>query len=433
MDAVMFYLKPGEVVVNMDLPRFRQEMGDVASLAASIVEKGQLQPIVIDEFNRLICGGRRLAACIMANHEVLCRRLANTTELQVRELELMENLERKQFTPAEEAAAINAIHEMRIHAEGQSAPGTTDGWSLAKTAALLGCSKSTVARAIDVAEVVQQFPELATCKTQMQIQKAAQNLVRQIEVVEATSKHEAEARSGQDMFTVHHCDFREHIVTLEECSIDILFTDPVYGIEYNETIRTGSAVGSERVYDDSKDNALMLLKFLAAQSFRITHEKSHGFVFVGPEHFHTVQGFFREAGWEVFVKPIIWIKRVSGQNNQPSKWPSSCYEMAIYIRRKDAVLIKQGMPDWVDCPPLAAADRTYPSEKPTALLKHLLQRVAMPRMKVYDPFMGSGALLEAAFHERCHSIGCDISEEAYGLTLRRLCAAQRALEDALGK
>lgn len=433
MEDLMFYLQPGEVVIDIDLPRFRQEMGDVASLAASILEKGQLQPIVIDDLNRLICGGRRLAACILANHKVLCRRLKNVTELQIRELELLENIERKQFTPAEEAAAIAQIHEMRVKTEGAAQCGTNEGWSLQKTAGLLGVSKTTVARAIDVAAVVEQFPELATCKTQIQIQKAAQNLVRGIEVVAATSKHEEEMRSGVDMFSVNHIDFREHICTLGDGEIDILFTDPVYGIDYHETINTGGKIGSSRVYDDSKENALTLLAHLARESFRITKPESHAFVFVGPEHFHRVQGFLREAGWEVFVKPLIWIKRTTGQNNQPSKWPTSCYEMAIYARREKAVLVKQGLPDWVECPPLTPSERTYPSEKPVTLLKHLLQRVAMPRMRVYDPFMGSGALLEAAFHERCYPIGCDISEEAYGLSLKRLCEAQRKLDAALGK
>lgn len=434
----MFFLPTQDVVLDIDLPRFRKEMGDVTSLAVSIEEKGQLQPIVIDDNNRLICGGRRLAACILLGKEVLARRLSDVSDLERRELELLENIERKQFTPAEEAEAIAAIHAMRQEREGGPTPGCVDGWSLQKTAEMLGKSKSSVARALETAAVVAQFPELKECKTQIGIQKAAKAMVNRIEAVEALAKHEEEAKAGGDLFEVHNMDFREHIKTLEDESVDVLFTDPVYGIEFNSIIRgpggkVGGVTAAGEVYDDSKDNALDLIRTLAMESIRITKPTSHGYVFVGPENFHAVQAFFVEAGWEVYVKPIIWIKRQTGQNNQPSKWPSSCYEMAIYMRREKAEIVKQGFPDWVECPPVNPAVKVYPGEKPVDMLKHLLQRVTIPSKRIYDPFMGSGALLEAGFHEKQYCIGCDISVEAYAIAMKRMCGLQKAMNASLGK
>jgi ParB family chromosome partitioning protein len=43
--------------------RHRREMGDIASLAASIEDIGLLNPITIDEDGLLLAGARRLAAC----------------------------------------------------------------------------------------------------------------------------------------------------------------------------------------------------------------------------------------------------------------------------------------------------------------------------------------------------------------------------------
>lgn len=434
----IFRIPTQDVILDVDLPRFRKEMGDVSSLAVSIEEKGQIQPIIIDSDNRLIAGGRRLAACILLGCEVLAIRRENTTDLERRELELIENVERKQFTPSEEAEAIAAIHAMRQEREGSPVSGCTDGWSIKKTAELLGKSKSSVARALDTAAVVQQFPELRDCKTQVSIQKAAKAVVNRLEAVEALSKHEEELKNGSDMFELHNCDFREHIKTLEDASVDILFTDPVYGIEFDSIIRgpggkVGAVTAAGEVYDDSAENALGLLRTLAVESIRITKPTSHGYVFVGPEHFHTVRGFFIDAGWEVYIKPLIWIKRQTGQNNQPTKWPSSCYEMLLYMRRSNAEIVKQGYPDWVECPPVNPATKLYPGEKPVDLLKHLLQRVTIPNKRIYDPFMGSGALLEAGFHEKQYCIGCDISIEAYAIAMKRLCDLQNALMHSLGK
>ena len=43
--------------------RYRKNLGDIKSLAASIKELGLLHPIVVRPDGRLIAGERRLAAC----------------------------------------------------------------------------------------------------------------------------------------------------------------------------------------------------------------------------------------------------------------------------------------------------------------------------------------------------------------------------------
>ena len=91
----VFYISPLKVKVNTDLPRFREEMGDVDELALSLVQKGQLQPIVVNQEMELIAGGRRLAACLKANIDVLCIFNDAVDALTMRELEIEENLKKK--------------------------------------------------------------------------------------------------------------------------------------------------------------------------------------------------------------------------------------------------------------------------------------------------------------------------------------------------
>ena len=90
----VFYTSPLKVKVNTDLPRFREEMGDVDELALSLVQKGQLQPIVVNQEMELIAGGRRLAACLKANIDVLCIFNNAVDALTTRELEIEENIQR---------------------------------------------------------------------------------------------------------------------------------------------------------------------------------------------------------------------------------------------------------------------------------------------------------------------------------------------------
>ncbi|MGE5147438.1 MAG: ParB N-terminal domain-containing protein [Candidatus Eiseniibacteriota bacterium] len=50
----------GEITIG---ERHRGDLGDIAALAASIEDIGLLNPITVDESDRLLAGARRLAAC----------------------------------------------------------------------------------------------------------------------------------------------------------------------------------------------------------------------------------------------------------------------------------------------------------------------------------------------------------------------------------
>ena len=51
--------------INLNIKtRFRQDLGDLRPLIESIKRHGLLHPIVLSEDNQLICGRRRLAACM---------------------------------------------------------------------------------------------------------------------------------------------------------------------------------------------------------------------------------------------------------------------------------------------------------------------------------------------------------------------------------
>jgi DNA modification methylase len=69
--------------------------------------------------------------------------------------------------------------------------------------------------------------------------------------------------------------------------------------------------------------------------------------------------------------------------------------MILYCRRIDSVLVEQGKPDWVQCDPVLPDKRLHPTEKPVELIKTLLRRVAIPGQTLLDPFLGSGAIIDA--------------------------------------
>jgi ParB family chromosome partitioning protein len=61
--------------------RPRKDLGDIASLAASIAEIGLLHPITVDENGLLLAGARRLAACERLGLEIIEVRIVRCDEL----------------------------------------------------------------------------------------------------------------------------------------------------------------------------------------------------------------------------------------------------------------------------------------------------------------------------------------------------------------
>ena len=422
---VIFTLNAIEVKVNKDLPRWRKEMGDVRELAESIKNKGQIHPILLDRENNLVCGGRRLAACITAGIQVKAAYTDQVDPLVLRELELEENLRRKSFTPGEEVLAVQELHNLKVKQHGAAGSGKQGGWTLDQTAALVGKTRGSVIGDLQRAAAVQAFPELGKATKKSAIDKAMKGMERLQQSIAGITKHEEAMKANVERYRLYHGDSIPFMKKLDSGSVDILFTDPMYGISADKTAIgvggvTGGLTSAGFSIDDSADPALEFLRTLATESFRFTTDKAHGYIFVGPEFFTYVRQLFIDAGWLAYQKPIIWIKGTSGQCNAPHVWPSSCYEMAVYVRKQNSRLVKEGQPDWFECQAVNPTVKTHPYEKPVGLIRNLIERVCFAGQTLYDPCMGSGASVEAALEQKLFVIAGDMSMEAYSGALARV-------------
>jgi hypothetical protein len=87
----------------------RQVMGDLSELVASIAEKGIIEPIIVrrrqDRF-QIIAGERRYQAAVQAGLSEVPVIIRDIDDDEVTEIALIENLQRKDLTPFEEAEAL---------------------------------------------------------------------------------------------------------------------------------------------------------------------------------------------------------------------------------------------------------------------------------------------------------------------------------------
>jgi ParB family chromosome partitioning protein len=92
----------------------RQVMGDLSELVASIAEKGIIEPIIVrrrqDRF-QIVAGERRYQAAVQAGLPEVPVIIRDIDDDEVTEIALIENLQRKDLTPFEEAEALAQLSE----------------------------------------------------------------------------------------------------------------------------------------------------------------------------------------------------------------------------------------------------------------------------------------------------------------------------------
>lgn len=148
--------------------RYRRDLGDLRSLAASIEEVGLLHPIVVTPRGRLIAGQRRLKACLLLGWAEVPVTVVDL--LQAARGEAHENLVRKDLLPSEIVALKRAIEPLERREARQRQGAKTDlchpatvaegqGDVRDKIARYLGVGRTTIERAEAVVEAAEQEPD----------------------------------------------------------------------------------------------------------------------------------------------------------------------------------------------------------------------------------------------------------------------------------
>ena len=94
--------------------RIRKDLGDIEALSESLKLYGQINPIVISKNNLLIAGERRLEAAKRLGWRTINAVISDSTgDLARLELEVEENIQRRDFSLEETAEATRKLYRLR--------------------------------------------------------------------------------------------------------------------------------------------------------------------------------------------------------------------------------------------------------------------------------------------------------------------------------
>lgn len=108
------FIQIDQIIPNPDQPRKTIDEEDLNELSESIKEKGILQPILVTSKNGkylIIAGERRYLAAKKANLQKVPAIVKQFNDEEILEIALIENIQRKDLNPMDEAFAISQIIE----------------------------------------------------------------------------------------------------------------------------------------------------------------------------------------------------------------------------------------------------------------------------------------------------------------------------------
>lgn len=114
-----------QITPNPDQPRKRFEAGDLDDLAASIREKGVIQPLIVREqgagLYEIVAGERRWRAAQMAQLHELPVIVREFDDIEVLEIAIIENIQRADLNAVEEAAGYRQLMDKFGHTQEKMA------------------------------------------------------------------------------------------------------------------------------------------------------------------------------------------------------------------------------------------------------------------------------------------------------------------------
>lgn len=196
-----------------------------------------------------------------------------------------------------------------------------------------------------------------------------------------------------DHCTIYNCDCREILPELPK--VDLVLTDPPYGINFQSSRRIECERHDKIVGDDEFPMWIFNLKFEIA--LMVWCRWDNLYQIPKPKSF------------------IVWDKMIHGLGDLKHEFGRQWEGCAFYPGEKHEFINRPV--DVIRCQRITPGDMVHPAEKPTGAIKPLL---VPHRGRILDPFMGSGTTLRAAKDLNRKAIGIEIEEKYCEIAVRRL-------------
>lgn len=401
--------------------RFRTDHGNIEELVESIRERGLIQPICIDQNNNLLAGGRRYAACNLLSLDSIPVLVKDTEgEVDAREIELMENIHRKEMTWQEQAKLTARIHALYMEKD--------PNWNGRKTAELIDKNPMSISRALRLAASIEVLPDLQKCSTADEATKVIKKAEELAIITEITKRQEAKLEKeaalpeGKDPILLTLKKGREDYIIcdvflgLEKLKkhhkkFDFIECDPPFAIPMpgtNKTFNTQEILDkleTDEFSDISPAEYPLFLRRLSQGMWDVAGNNSWMLFWLAMDWYTEVVEILQETGWKINPTPAIWVKSAVRTNPYEHNLSKGYHAFLVCKKGNPALRIPRrnnvfAFPN--DPNPF------HPHPRSINLMQALLFTFVTSGDKILSPFLGSGVTMRAAYSYGCECVGFDI-------------------------
>lgn len=206
-------------------------------------------------------------------------------------------------------------------------------------------------------------------------------------------------------------DCLERMKEIPDGSMDMILTDPPYGMDLTPQRETGKFHGVKI----KNDNNLNWVNRFFEECYRVTKKNTGSFFFCSH---HCIADFIiaaKNAGFE--VKNILtWDKKHFGMGGN---W-RPVTEFIILCTKGRFVTKSNGLSNILRFSKVHHTKAVHPTQKPTDLLCHLIEEPDYNPISILDPFMGSGSTGVACKMMSKSFIGIELDPTFYGEACGRI-------------
>ena len=225
-------------------------------------------------------------------------------------------------------------------------------------------------------------------------------------------------------FSIHQANAFEFLKKLGDESIDCVITDPPYeSLEKHRAVGTTTRLKKSEASSNIWFSVIPNTSFpeLMQQLYRILKKDRHFYLFCDQETMFAAKPAAEAAGFK-FWKPLVWDKCAIGMGYHYR----ARYEFVLFFEKGKRKLNDLSIPD------ILAHKRIhkgYPTEKPTELIKVLIEQSTELGETVLDPFMGSGSTGVASLNHKRNFVGSDIADYSQQVAAERLTSLGEKIEE----
>lgn len=205
-------------------------------------------------------------------------------------------------------------------------------------------------------------------------------------------------------------DSAEVLKSLPSDSVDLICTDPPYGMSYQS---------SRRIDKHRKiigDDDLSWLPTIARELYRVLKPDRHAYLFCNEYAISLFRSELENAGFRV-KRCLVWLKNNHSSGDLEGDY-GNMTEFIVFAHKGRRPLIGKRDTNVVRFP--RTNNDLHPTQKPVELIEYLISKSSLPGEKVLDPFLGSGTTAVAAVKLGRRYIGIEIDADYVAKAQARL-------------